>query len=298
MGTFEICLRCCSVFCMWSWCSQNKPMWSKCSHQPYGENIFRMSLGKFQITANCYRQSNVVYMLMLHSKCCINIPIGSRLNIWSGNIWNVLNLLLVGKWWVPSTRAYNVLKMFLLVSRPPCPQCNHLGPCLWQGQPSSCNWVNHWLASWDYLWLGWEGTHSIIGFWTLSVDIWGNFPLHSSLIEHWWKFDRLPKIPSMGLWRLENWTTRQSFTSGGRGTCTQTSILMIGSGWTWSKGLSGLYRLIGVTSMIQSSLACSGWGSWIGLALTSRCTKQHKPFNTPSPCTFVPYPELWSWNPG
>ena len=83
-----------------------------------------MSLGKFQITANCYRRSNVVYMLMLHSKCRINVPIGSRSNIWSGNIWNVPNLLSVGKWWVPSTRAYNVLKMFSLVSRPPCPQCD------------------------------------------------------------------------------------------------------------------------------------------------------------------------------
>ena len=50
-------------------------------------------------------------------------PIGSRSNTWSGNIWNVPNLLLAGKWWVPSTRAYNVLKMFLLVSRPPRPQC-------------------------------------------------------------------------------------------------------------------------------------------------------------------------------
>ena len=52
----------------------------------------------------------------------INVPIGSRSNTWSGNIWNVPNLLSAGKWWVPSTRAYNVLKMFLLVSRPPCPQ--------------------------------------------------------------------------------------------------------------------------------------------------------------------------------
>ena len=76
------------------------------------------------MTANCYRWSNVVYMLMLHSKCCINVPIGSRLNTWSGNIWNVPNLLSAGKWQVPSTRAYNVLKMFLLVSRPPCPQCH------------------------------------------------------------------------------------------------------------------------------------------------------------------------------
>ena len=109
---------------LWSRCSQNKPIWSKCSHQSYGENIFRMSLGKFQMTVNWYRQSNVVYMLMLHSRCCINVPIGSRLNTWSGNIWDVPNLLLAGKWWVPSTRAYNVLKMFSLVSRPPHPQCD------------------------------------------------------------------------------------------------------------------------------------------------------------------------------
>ena len=74
------------------------------------------------MTANCYRQSNVAYMLMLHSKCCINVLIASRSNTWSGNIWNIPNLLSAGKWWVPSTRAYNVLKMFLLVSRPPCPQ--------------------------------------------------------------------------------------------------------------------------------------------------------------------------------
>ena len=84
---------------------------------------FSESLGKFQMTANCYGGSNVVYMLMLHSKCCIDVPIGSRSNTQSGYIWNVPNLLLVGKWWVPSTGAYNVLKMFLLVSRPPCPQC-------------------------------------------------------------------------------------------------------------------------------------------------------------------------------
>ena len=101
-------------------------MWSKCSHQPYGENIFRMLLGKFQMTANCYGRSNVAYMLILHSKYCINVPIGSRLNTWSGYIWNVPNLLSAGKWQVPSTRAYNVLKMFSLVSRPPCPQCGQL----------------------------------------------------------------------------------------------------------------------------------------------------------------------------
>ena len=34
--------------------------------------------------------------------------------------------VLAGKWWVPSTRAYNVLKMFSLVSRPLCPQCEPL----------------------------------------------------------------------------------------------------------------------------------------------------------------------------
>ena len=53
----------------------------------------------------------------------INVPIGSRSNTWSGYIWNVPNLLSASKWWAPSTRAYNVLKLFLLVSRPPCPQC-------------------------------------------------------------------------------------------------------------------------------------------------------------------------------
>ena len=115
---------------LWSRCSQNKPMWSKCSHQPYGENILGMSLGKFQMTANCYEGSNVVYMLMLHSKCCINVPMGSRSNTWSGYIWNVPNLLLVGKWQVPSTRAYNVLKMFSLVSRPPRPQWDCVCPKL------------------------------------------------------------------------------------------------------------------------------------------------------------------------
>ena len=40
------------------------------------------------------------------------------------NIWNVPNLLSAGKWQVLSTRACNVLKMFLLVSRPPRPQCD------------------------------------------------------------------------------------------------------------------------------------------------------------------------------
>ena len=63
-------------------------------------------------------------MLILHSKCSINVPISC---VWPGtcrNIWNVPNLLLAGKWQVLSTRACNVLKMFLLVSRPPRPQCH------------------------------------------------------------------------------------------------------------------------------------------------------------------------------
>ena len=97
-------------------------MWSKCSHQPYGGNILRMLLGKFQMIANCYGGSNVLHMLILHSKCSINVPTSC---VWPGtcrNIWNVPNLLSVGKWQVPSTRAYNVLKMFSLVSRPPRPQ--------------------------------------------------------------------------------------------------------------------------------------------------------------------------------
>ena len=93
------------------------------SNVPIGHVVETFSECHCQMTANCYRWSNVVYMLMLHSKCCINVPIGSRSNTWSRNIWNVPNLLSVGKWWVPSTRAYNVLKMFSLVSRPPCPQC-------------------------------------------------------------------------------------------------------------------------------------------------------------------------------
>ena len=86
-----------------------------------------MLLGKFQMTANCYGWSNVADMLMLHSKCCINVPIGSKLNTWSGFIWNVPNLLSVDKWRVPLTRAYNVLKMFSLVSRPltPSASCSH-----------------------------------------------------------------------------------------------------------------------------------------------------------------------------
>ena len=94
-----------------------------------------MLLGKFQMTADCYGGSNVVYMLMLYSKCCINVPIGSRLNTWSGYIWNVPNLLLAGKWQVPSTRAYNVLKMFSLVSRHPCPQWEDV-PESWSGPNS------------------------------------------------------------------------------------------------------------------------------------------------------------------
>ena len=120
------------VFWMWSRCSSKRTnvikmfskdqMWSKCSHQPYGGNILRMLLDKFQMIANCYGGSNVLYMLILHSKCCINVPISCVRPGTCRNIWNVPNLLSVGKWWVHSTRACNVLKMFSLVSRPPCPQ--------------------------------------------------------------------------------------------------------------------------------------------------------------------------------
>ena len=64
-----------------------------------------------------------MHMLILHSKCSINVPISCVQPGTCRNIWNVPNLLSVGKWWVHSTRAYNVLKMFSLVSRPPRPQC-------------------------------------------------------------------------------------------------------------------------------------------------------------------------------
>ena len=82
-----------------------------------------MLLDKFQMIANCYGGSNVLHMLILHSKCSINVPTSC---VWPGtcrNIWNVPNLLLAGKCQVLSTRACNVLKMFSLVSRPPRPQC-------------------------------------------------------------------------------------------------------------------------------------------------------------------------------
>ena len=124
MGTFEICLRCCSVFYMWSWCSQNEPI--VIMMFPKRTNCDQDVLK----TNQCDQNVPINHMVKTFSechwgnfKCCINVPIGSRSNTWSGNIWNVPNLLSVGKWWVPSTRAYNVLKMFSLVSRPPCPQC-------------------------------------------------------------------------------------------------------------------------------------------------------------------------------
>ena len=82
-----------------------------------------MPLDKFQMIVNCYGGSNVLYMLILHSKCCINVPLSCVQPGTCRNIWNVPNLLSVGKWWVHSTRACNVLKMFSLVSRPPRPQC-------------------------------------------------------------------------------------------------------------------------------------------------------------------------------
>ena len=89
-----------------------------------------MLLDKFQMFANCYGGSNVLHMLILHSKCCINVPISCVQPGTCRNIWNVPNLLSMGKWQVLSTRACNVLKMFSLVSRPPCPQCGRLG-CSW-----------------------------------------------------------------------------------------------------------------------------------------------------------------------
>ena len=82
----------------------------------------RMLLDKFQLIANCYGGSNVLHMLILHSKCSINVPTSCVRPGTCRNIWNVPNLLLVGKWQVLSTRACNVLKMFSSVSRPPHPQ--------------------------------------------------------------------------------------------------------------------------------------------------------------------------------
>ena len=73
--------------------------------------------------ANCYGGSNVLHMLILHSKCSINVPTSCVRPGTCRNIWNVPNLLSAGKWQVLSTRACNVLNMFSLVSRPPRPQC-------------------------------------------------------------------------------------------------------------------------------------------------------------------------------
>ena len=83
----------------------------------------------------CYGGSNVLHMLILHLKCSINVPTSCVQPGTCRNIWNVPNLLLAGKWWVPSTRACNVLKMFLLVSRPPHPQCVFVAP---PTEDSSC----------------------------------------------------------------------------------------------------------------------------------------------------------------
>ena len=85
-----------------------------------------MSFDKFQMIANCYGGSNVLHMLILHSKCSINVPTSCVQPGTCRNIWSVPNLLSAGKWQVLSTRACNVLKMFLLVSRPPCPQCYYV----------------------------------------------------------------------------------------------------------------------------------------------------------------------------
>ena len=72
-----------------------------------------------------------------HLKQISNVPIGHVVETFSECHWgnfkcciNVPNLLLAGKWWVPSTRAYNVLKMFSLVSRPPRPQWDQLVPTI------------------------------------------------------------------------------------------------------------------------------------------------------------------------
>ena len=112
-------------------------MWSKCSHQPYGGNILRMSLDKFQMIANCYGGSNVLYMLILHSKCSINVPTSCVQPGTCRNIWNVPNLL--------STRACNVLKMFSLVSGPPHPQCHTMHRVIRlkrSNQSMPINWIH------------------------------------------------------------------------------------------------------------------------------------------------------------
>ena len=86
-------------------------------------------LDKFQMIANCYGGSNVLHMLILHSKCSINVPTSCVQPGTCRNIWDVPNLLSAGKWQVLSTRACNVLKMFSLISRPPRPQCAHIPVC-------------------------------------------------------------------------------------------------------------------------------------------------------------------------
>ena len=104
-------------------------------------------MDKFQIIANCCGGSNVLHMLILHPKCSINVPTSC---VWPGtcrNIWNVPNLLLAGKWQVLSTRACNVLKMFLLISRPPRPQCKSRTHHDWQR--SKWGWV-HWMQRWGF----------------------------------------------------------------------------------------------------------------------------------------------------
>ena len=98
-----------------------------------------MLLDKFQMIANCYGGSNALHMLILHSKCSINVPTSCVQPGTCRNIWNLPNLLLAGKWQVLSTRACNVLNMFLLVSRPPCPQ--------WKGiESGEIEWWNRWIS--------------------------------------------------------------------------------------------------------------------------------------------------------
>ena len=153
-----------------------------------------------------------------------------------------------------------------------------------------------WLLGTIHHWDGREHTPSSgFGHYLSTYDVISLFVLlNRTLME----IDRLPKILSTGSWSQVNQTTRPPFTTGGGGTYTQTSSLTINFGQTWSEGWNGFDRLIRLILMIQSSLACSRWGSWTGPVWMNGCTRQHKPFDTQPLCTFIPFPKLWSWNPG
>ena len=174
---------------------------------------------------------------------------------------------------------------------------NHLSSGLWQGRPSSSDLANHGLAPGNNPLVGWKGSYPVVGFWSLPFNLQGNFPLHS----FWWNADgdcRLPKIPSMALGSQENQMTRQLSITGGGGTHTQTFTSTIVSGPIWSKGWSGFNKLIGLISMIWSSSACSGWGSWTGPVPMIVFIKRLRPFNIPRPCISIPFPVLWNLNTG